>query len=103
MFGNGDDGSLHTSTSDEAIETLIKLLVPPGWIPEADGTTSVIGALLMTWGEGGMEVPPGGANQKRVRGSVLRLICWLFGAYPLQTLAAILHVSVHTKMFRYVA
>ena len=109
MFGGVDSGQVQSSNSDDAIETLITLLVPPGWIPAADGAISVLGAVLMCWGPsssssssssisphgdggGASLILPGGTNQKAVRSSVLQIIYWLFDAFPLQTLAALLQV-----------
>jgi hypothetical protein len=125
MYGGGkssDEGA--ASLDDGCMETLLKLLAPPGWIPEAAGTSSVLAALLSVWGPtcpapwaagaGDKGRPAAGVgwrcwgeeedkrrrweNQGRLRRGLLDLLRWLVSVYPLQTTAAFVQVwDAHTS------
>ena len=124
MYGSGkssDEGG--ASQDDGSMETLLKLLAPPGWIPEAAGTSSVLAALLSVWGPACPGWSAGAAdtaraaagggwrrwgeeedngrrweNQGRLRRGLLDLLRWLVSLYPLQTTAAFVQVwDAHTN------
>ena len=125
MYGGGkssDEGA--ASLDDGCMETLLKLLAPPGWIPEAAGTSSVLAALLSVWGPTCPAPWAAGAddkgrpaagvgwrclgkeedkrrrweNQGRLRRGLLDLLRWLVSVYPLQTTAAFVQVwDAHTS------
>jgi hypothetical protein len=86
--------------ADAARDTLIKLLAPPGWIPESAGTTSILAALLTACGDdsGAPSAAEAAAearawhNRERVGAAVSDLVGGLFSSHPLQALGALLQV-----------